>query len=115
MQGQDNQQDTVRELMVKHFVAEKIKPYELNHTTLLYLIHYLQSYTKPEIISLIKMTEANLATIFAPNVLRCPSKDPRVLAKNLGPEKAFMMNLIKWLDTSEADSPQKLYPTLSVQ
>jgi len=74
---------------------------ELNYCVLLYLINYLQRFSRPETVSLTKMDASNLATVFAPNCLRCPSTDdPIVMIQNAGKEKAFIKSLITYLDTS---------------
>ena len=86
--------------MVRDFVQNQLTT-ELNYHTLLYLINYLQRFTAPETVAQTKMNEANLATIFAPNILRCPSTDAIVMIQNAAKEKAFVKNLIKWLDTTE--------------
>ena len=86
--------------MVRDFVQNQLTT-ELNYHTLLYLINYLQRFTAPDTVAQTKMNEANLATIFAPNILRCPSTDAIVMIQNAAKEKAFVKNLIKWLDTTE--------------
>ena len=73
--------------------------HELSYHTLLYLISYLQRFAAPETVQKTKMDDNNLATIWAPNILRCPSKDQIVMIQNVHKEKAFIKNLIKWLDT----------------
>ena len=88
--------------MVRDFVQTKLT-LELNYHTLLYLINYLQRFAAPDTVARTKMNEANLATIFAPNILRCPSTDAIVMIQNAAKEKAFVKNLIKGLDTTEIE------------
>ena len=76
---------------------------ELNYIVLLYLINYLQRFSRPETVAITKMDASNLATIFAPNCLRCTSTDPIVMIQNTSKEMAFLKNLIKYLDTSNIE------------
>jgi Rho GTPase-activating protein 39 len=73
---------------------------ELNRLVLAYLINFLQLFARPEAASVTKMDAANLATVFAPNCLRCPSSDPSTILENTRKEMAFVKNLIIHYDTS---------------
>lgn len=46
------------------------------------------------------MDSSNLAMVFAPNILRCVSEDPRVILENARKEMAFLRTLILHMDTS---------------
>ena len=76
---------------------------ELNLLTLMYLVKYLQLFSRPDISCITKMDASNLATVFAPNCLRCPSMDPIVILENTRKEMAFVKSLIVHLDTSSID------------
>lgn len=73
---------------------------ELNRLVLAYLIHFLQLFARPEAATVTKMDAANLATVFAPNCLRCPSSDPSTILENTRKEMAFVKSLILHYDTS---------------
>lgn len=72
----------------------------INKLVLGYLIRFLQHFAQAEIVSATRMDSANLAMVFAPNCLRCPSKDPEVIYKNTRKEIAFLRMLIHHLDTA---------------
>ena len=76
---------------------------DLNHLVLTYLIHFLQLFSRPEAATVTKMDAANLATVFAPNCLRCPSSDPSTILENTRKEMAFVKNLILHFDTSSME------------
>ncbi|XP_063706772.1 rho GTPase-activating protein 39 [Culicoides brevitarsis] len=67
---------------------------------LTYLIHFLQQFAQPEVVANTKMDSSNLAMVFAPNILRCISDDPRVILENARKEMAFLRTLILHMDTS---------------
>jgi hypothetical protein len=73
---------------------------ELNRLTLMYLAKYLQLFSRPDISCITKMDASNLATVFAPNCLRCPSQDPIVILENTRKEMAFVKSIIVNLDIS---------------
>ena len=75
--------------------------------TLLYLIRFLKSFTVSQVVSVTKMNIDNLATIFAPNILRHPqpeSQNPLEISAHIEKGLEFVKGLIKWLDTSEVES-----------
>ena len=76
---------------------------DLNQLTLMYLAKYLQLFARPDVSVITKMDASNLATVFAPNCLRCPSDDPIVILENTRKEMAFVKGLIVNLDTSSID------------
>uniref|UniRef100_A0A1I8MH79 Rho GTPase-activating protein 39 n=1 Tax=Musca domestica TaxID=7370 RepID=A0A1I8MH79_MUSDO len=73
---------------------------ELNKLVLTYLIHFLQQFSHPDVVSATKMDSSNLAMVFAPNCLRCTSDDPKVILENARKEMSFMRTLIQHMDTS---------------
>ncbi len=76
---------------------------ELNALVLMYLIRFLQLFAQAPISSVTKMDDSNLATVFAPNFLRCPSSDPLVIMENARKEMSFVKHLIQCLDTTIAE------------
>ncbi|XP_050437362.1 rho GTPase-activating protein 39 isoform X2 [Adelges cooleyi] len=87
-------QDARRAITIVH----RLPP--INKLVLSYLIHFLQLFTKPEIVQITKMDANNLAMVMAPNCLRCTSIDPRVIFDNARKEMAFMRLLILHFDAS---------------
>lgn len=67
-----------------------------------YLIHFLQEFSQPDVVALTKMDSSNLAMVFAPNLLRCTSQDPKVILENTRKEMNFIRALITTMDTSAA-------------
>ena len=76
---------------------------DVNRDVLKFLARFLQLFARPECVSATKMDAANLGTVFAPNCLRCPSRDPAVILENTRKEMAFVKNLIFHLDTSDME------------
>ncbi|GLV32627.1 Rho GTPase activating protein at 93B [Carabus blaptoides fortunei] len=72
---------------------------QLNRYVLCYLIRFLQTFSKPDVVQITKMDAANLAMVFAPNCLRCTASDPRIIFENARKEMAFMRCLIQELNT----------------
>lgn len=66
----------------------------------MYLINFLQKFAQPEVVANTKMDASNLAMVFAPNILRCLSEDPRVILENARKEMAFLRTLIQHMDTA---------------
>lgn len=71
---------------------------ELNRMTLKYIIKFLQVIGSPRYQPQTKMTISNLAMVFAPNVLRCPSDNPLVILANSKFEQSFLRILINYLE-----------------
>ncbi|KAF5281123.1 hypothetical protein FQR65_LT02989 [Abscondita terminalis] len=71
----------------------------LHRLVLCYLIRFLQTFNKPEVVQHTKMDASNLAMVFAPNCLRCMANDPRTIFDNARKEMTFMRCLIQELDT----------------
>ena len=76
---------------------------ELHRTVLIFLIRFLQVFASAEVSSVTKMDASNLSMVFAPNFLRCPSKDPIIIMENTRKEMAFVKTLIHSLDTSSVE------------
>lgn len=71
----------------------------LHRLVLCYLIRFLQTFNKPDVVQHTKMDASNLAMVFAPNCLRCMASDPRTMFDNARKEMAFLRCLIQDLDT----------------
>lgn len=71
----------------------------LHRLVLCYLIRFLQTFNRPEVVQHTKMDASNLAMVFAPNCLRCTATNPRTMFDNARKEMAFMRCLILDLDT----------------
>ncbi|XP_065670803.1 rho GTPase-activating protein 39 isoform X2 [Hydra vulgaris] len=72
----------------------------LNKLVFSYLIRLLQAFMIPTNVQYSKMDENNLAMVWAPNCLRCPSNDPREIFDCTRKEMAFLRTVMKALDTS---------------
>lgn len=69
-----------------------------NRNVLKYLIKFLQVVGDPRYQAKTKMSVSNLAMVFAPNVLRCPSDNPLVILANSKFEQSFLKALINYLE-----------------
>jgi hypothetical protein len=72
-------------------VQTRLQP--LERACLLYLCEFLRTMAANS--GKTKMTDANLAMVFAPNVLRCPSTNPQVIFENTKHEVSFLLTLIR--------------------
>ncbi|XP_035781604.1 hornerin-like isoform X3 [Anopheles albimanus] len=79
-------------------IVEKLP--KINRLVLTYLIHFLQQFSLPDVVANTKMDSSNLAMVFAPNLLRCQSQDPKVILENARKEMTFMRTLIQHMDTA---------------
>lgn len=68
-------------------------PY-LNKKVFMYLLAFLQKFTHPSVVFNTKMDCSNLAMVWAPNCLRCPSNDPKVILENARKECMFLHLLL---------------------
>ncbi|KAI9189011.1 hypothetical protein H9P43_000438 [Blastocladiella emersonii ATCC 22665] len=59
-----------------------------------YMIAFLQIFAQPKFMAATKMTVQNLAMVYAPNFLRCPSNDPTKIFENTKYEQQFLRHLI---------------------
>ncbi len=66
---------------------------QLNLNVVRHVVHFLQLFKDKSSIS--KMTPPNLAMVFAPGFLRCPSDNPAVILANNNSEKSFVLLLIE--------------------
>ena len=64
-----------------------------------YMIKFLQVIGDARYQPTTKMTVSNLAMVFAPNFLRCPSEDPLVILRNSKVEQTFIKTLINYLES----------------
>lgn len=76
-------------------VIDKIP--EHNRNVLLYLITFLQIVAEPKNQPVTRMSVNNVAMVFAPNILRCPSDNLQVILENTKYEQAFVRTLISGL------------------
>ncbi|XP_028399778.1 rho GTPase-activating protein 39-like [Dendronephthya gigantea] len=72
----------------------------INRLVLCFIIRFLQIFCKAEVISITKMDVNNLAMVWAPNFLRCPSNDPKVIFENTRKEMTFVRTLLNTFDTT---------------
>eukprot|EP00118_Oscarella_pearsei_P012444 m.91897 g.91897 ORF g.91897 m.91897 type:complete len:718 (+) comp36709_c0_seq23:192-2345(+) len=75
----------------------------LNRQLLLYTVRFLQEFTRAEVVAVTKMDISNLAMVWAPNFLRCPSSDPKEIYDNTRMEMTFLRTLMENWDTSEIE------------
>ena len=69
---------------------------EVNRLTALYVVHFLKQVAVDQEIN--KMSIPNLAMVFAPNFLRCPSEDPQIILNNTKYEQAWLRALMVGVD-----------------
>lgn len=67
---------------------------EVNYNVLVSILRYLQLVAQPENQEYTKMGIQNLAIVFGPNFVRCPSPDPRVILDSQQWEQKFIVSLI---------------------
>lgn len=72
----------------------------LHQSVIKYLVAYLRKLLKPTIVPITKMNENNLAMVFAPNFLRCPTDDPAYILSTQREQQTFVRNLLRSLDTT---------------
>ncbi|ORX62916.1 hypothetical protein DM01DRAFT_1331024 [Hesseltinella vesiculosa] len=75
---------------------------ETNRRIALYVISLLQEFTHPDVIKVTLMNINNLAMVFAPNFLRCPSESLTTVFENSKYEQAFLRTLIRHLQVDRA-------------
>jgi len=74
-------------------VAEQLP--ELNRRVAAYVVEFLRALARPENVPLTKMGMPNLAMVFAPNFLRCPSEDLSVIFNSQKHQQTFVRHLIE--------------------
>ncbi|KAJ1336502.1 hypothetical protein BSLG_007286 [Batrachochytrium salamandrivorans] len=67
---------------------------EVNRKVVRFMIQFLKIVAEPQNQSVTKMTVGNLAMVFAPNFLRCPSDNPATIFENTKFEQAFLKVLM---------------------
>ncbi|KAI9256709.1 Rho GTPase activation protein [Sporodiniella umbellata] len=67
---------------------------DTNRRIALFIISFLQEFNTPDVISHTLMNVNNLAMVFAPNFLRCPSESLTTVFENSKYEQAFLRTLI---------------------
>lgn len=70
----------------------------INRKVLFYVILYLRGVGQPENVPKTKMGINNLAMVFAPNFLRCPSEDPSVIFNTQKHQQTFVRHLLQNLE-----------------
>nr|CAG8434818.1 933_t:CDS:2 [Entrophospora candida] len=76
---------------------------EINRKIVIFIVNFLQLFAEPEVCKITKMHVSNLAMIFAPNFLRCPSDHLGIILKNTKYEQTFMRTLILNLKNDHID------------
>ncbi|CAI2170444.1 2081_t:CDS:10, partial [Funneliformis geosporum] len=66
----------------------------INQRVVAFTINFLQKFADPKMIRMTKMNIHNLAMVFAPNFLRCPSDNLAVIFENTKYEQAFLRTLL---------------------
>ncbi|KAI7899381.1 uncharacterized protein BX663DRAFT_441361 [Cokeromyces recurvatus] len=94
---------------IKH-ANDKVKAIEIinllpdiNRRIALYMIRFLQDFTDPTAIEHTLMNIVNLAMVFAPSFLRCPSADLKTIFENSKYEQDFLKTLITFLTVDPDD------------
>ncbi|RIB02959.1 hypothetical protein C2G38_2255281 [Gigaspora rosea] len=77
---------------------------EINRRVVLFVIDFLQIFTKPNITHVTKMNVNNIAMVFAPNFLRCPSDNLAVIFENTKYEQTYVKTLLLNLRSREVES-----------
>lgn len=85
--------------VIEEFLKNNLPP--IHVTVLLFLIRFLHKFAPFASIS--KMTEANIAMVFAPSILRCPSNNPATILTNTTLEKNFALLLIQNIKPVNSD------------
>jgi len=71
---------------------------KLNRRVVYFVIEYLRKVAQPENVPKTKMSIQNLAMVFAPNFLRCPSVDPSMIFNTQKHQQTFVRHLIEALE-----------------
>ncbi|KAJ3151898.1 hypothetical protein HK101_001854 [Irineochytrium annulatum] len=67
---------------------------DINREVANYMIRFLKIVAEPQNQPITRMTAANIAMVFAPNFLRCPSDNPTTIFENTKFEQAFLRILL---------------------
>jgi len=71
---------------------------DLNRRVTHYVIQYLKSLANDQFVKITMMSVINLAMVFAPNFLRCPSDDPAVIFDTQKHQQTFVKHLIEYME-----------------
>eukprot|EP01156_Anaeramoeba_ignava_P013865 Anaeramoba_ignava/a607689_79.p2 GENE.a607689_79~~a607689_79.p2 ORF type:complete len:291 (-),score=94.81 a607689_79:68-940(-) len=80
-------------------VLKQLTPVQL--TTLIYIIKFLREFNEPEVMNQTGTNPANLALVFAPNLLRSGSVTFKKVTLNQPKEQLFLLILLKSLEISK--------------
>ncbi len=69
---------------------------------------HTQQFITPENIEATKMGLDNIAMVWAPNFLRCPSDDHTLIFQNTRKEMAFLRVLLRLIDTNSSATASAL-------
>ncbi|KAI9253534.1 hypothetical protein BDA99DRAFT_520052 [Phascolomyces articulosus] len=83
---------------------------DVNRRIVLYILSFLQEFIDPDVIKHTLMNVHNLAMVYAPNLLRCPSEKLTTVLENSKYEQAFLRSLLLQLS---ADKEACAYDTHS--
>ncbi|CAG8733567.1 6552_t:CDS:2, partial [Funneliformis caledonium] len=73
----------------------------INQRVVAFTINFLQKFADPQTIRMTKMNIHNLAMVFAPNFLRCPSDNLAVIFENTKYEQSFLRTLLINLNSKD--------------
>eukprot|EP01137_Pigoraptor_chileana_P021021 Opistho-2@84196 len=73
----------------------------INREVIEYMVKFLRRIGQPENHAITKMTYDNLAMVFAPSFLRCPSEDPQTIFENTRYEQDFAKAMLDRLKCAE--------------
>jgi len=77
-------------------IHELLKKFDtINVAVIAFVINFLISFLKPEYVKVTMMNASNLATVFAPTLLRCPSDNPLMQITASGAEAKFIFLLLE--------------------
>ncbi|KAI9266631.1 hypothetical protein BDA99DRAFT_480334 [Phascolomyces articulosus] len=74
---------------------------EVNRRIIMYMIAFVQEFAQEEVIEHTRMNVNNLAMVYAPNFLRCPSESLTTVFENSKYEQAFVRTLITDLNADK--------------
>lgn len=74
---------------------------DLNKSLLMYLVRFLKQFVSADNIEKTKMGVENIAMVWAPNFLRCPSDDHTLIFQNTRREMTYLRVLLNALDTEQ--------------
>jgi len=78
-------------------IQDLIKKFDnINLKVIQFVINFLRSFLKPEYLEQTMMTSNNLATVFAPTLLRCPSDNPLMQITASSSEVKFVLILLEF-------------------